>query len=347
MQDLAAPDGLAGEAAISPAPPSEPTEDDLLSAAYDKLTQEEPTVEDAPPEPVDEAPNSDADETETAEQVAKEPAEPPPSFLPGPVKEKWNDLDPAVREAIAQSQGEMSRKLADASRQMQGIGPIRDNLVEMSKEFPQLLNMKPQDVLSEMREMAVIGQQLQQDPIRTVLAVSEKYGITSQLAEFFNGKQVQPNNAAQQHVSQLQAEIRGLKAQLEQVGNPQYLQEQMSSFMAQTKTLDEVTNFAQSAEHWEKVEPHLPQIIPFVRDTMPGASNADILKASYEMAIQRLVPQATKPGGDEPPVTADPKKAEAALKAKSVNVQGSMSGKPRQMSEDEMLSAAFDRAQRR
>lgn len=347
MQDLAAPDGLAGEAAISPAPPSEPTEDDLLSAAYDKLTQEEPTVEDAPPEPVDEAPDSDANETETAEQAAKEPAEPPPSFLPGPVKEKWNDLDPAVREAIAQSQGEMSRKLADASRQMQGLGPMREKLIEISREYPQALNMKPEQVLDQAKQLMDIGRTLDERPLETLISIAEQKGVTGQLADFFNGRQVQPNNAARQHISQLQAEIRGLKAQLEQVGNPQYLQEQMSSFMAQTKTLDEVTNFAQSAEHWEKVEPHLPQIIPFVRDTMPGASNADILKASYEMAIQRLVPQATRPGGDEPPVTADPKKAEAALKAKSVNVQGSMSGKPRTMSEDELLSAAFDRAQRR
>lgn len=348
MQDLAAPDGPAGEADISPveAPNApEQSEDDALAAIYDKLT-EEPVAEEA--EAVtDEAPGEQDDATENEEQTAEEPAEPPPSFLPGAVKEKWKDLPPDVREAIAQSQGEMSRKLADASRQMQGIGPIRDNLVELSQEFPQLLNMKPQEVLAEMREMAVIGQHLHQDPVRTILAVAEKHGVTGQLAEFFNGKQVQPNSAPQQHIQQLQAEIRGLKQQLEQVGNPEYLQSQVSSFMEQQSAMNEVQSFAQKAEHWDKVEAHLPKIIPFVREAKPGASTADVLKASYEMAIQQLVPQAHPKAVEETAPQADPKRTEAALKAKSVNVQGSMSGKARSMSEDEMLAQIYDRAYKR
>jgi len=352
MQELASPEGLAGDEVISPVEtPStpEPSEDDALAAIYDKLT-EEPAADAPEPAVTDEAPDQQDDEAQIEEQTPQEPAEPPPSFLPGAVKEKWASLDPDVREAIAHSQGEMSRKLADATRQVQGIGPIRDSLTELSREFPQLLNMKPGEVVAEMREMAVIGQHLQQDPIRTLLAVAEKHGVTGQLAEFFNGKQVSPNsNAAQQHISTLQAEIRGLKQQLEQVGNPEYLQSQVSSFMEQQSAMNEVTSFAKSAEHWDKVEAHLPKIIPFVRDAKPGASTADILKASYEMAIQQLVPEARARGqaGEEPAITPDPRKAEAALKAKSVNVKGSMSGNPRKLSEDEMLAQVYDRAFKR
>lgn len=348
MQELASPDGLAGDEAIAPAETPEISEDDALSQIYDKLT-EEPQEDDEPV--TDEAAEQQDDEAETTEPAAEEPSEPPPSFLPGAVKEKWASLDPDVREAIASSQGEMSRKLADITRQNQGIAPIRDELSNMAQEFPQLLNMKPQDVLNEMRQLATIGQQLEQNPVKTLLEVAKQRGVDGQLAQYFRGEggqqAQQAPQQAQQHITQLQAEIRGLKQQLEQVGNPEYLQEQVSSLMQQQTAMGEVENFAKSAEHWDKAEPLLPKIIPIIRETKPGASNADILKASYEMAIQTLGLKAKAPAGDEPAAQPDPKKAEAALKAKSVNVQGSMSGKARQLTEDELLSKVFDQAMKR
>lgn len=330
MQELATPDGLAGDDAISPA---EYNEDEALSAVYDKLTEE--PVEDAP---LDEAPDQPDDQAQIDEPAAEAPA--PPSFLPGPVKEKWASLDPDVRDAIAHSQGEMSRKLADVTRQNHGIAPIRDELTSMAKEFPQLLNMRPEQVIGEMRQLAQIGQKLEQNPVQAILEVARQRGIEQQLAQVFSG---QKPTEGQNHITQLQAEIRSLKQQLSQVGNPEYLQEQVSTLMQQQSAMGEVQNFAQKAEHWDKVENILPKIIPFVRETKPGASATDILAASYDVAIQQLGLKAQAKAGDEPAPT-DPRKAEAAMKAKSVNVQGARTGKPRALSEDEMLAQVYDRA---
>lgn len=330
MQDLASPDGLAGDDAISPV---EYNEDDALAAVYDKLTEE--PVEDAP---LDEAADQFEDEAAVEEPVAE--VSPAPSFLPGAVKEKWASLDPDVRDAIANSQGEMSRKLADVTRQNQGIAPIRDELAGMAKEFPQLLNMRPEQVIGEMRQLAQIGQKLEQNPVQAILEVARQRGVEQQLAQIFRG---QKPAEGQNHITQLQAEIRGLKQQLSQVGNPEYLQEQVSTLMQQQSAMGEVQNFAQKAEHWDKVENILPKIIPFVRDTKPGASATDILAASYDVAIQQLGLKAQAKAGDEPANT-DPRKAEAAMKAKSVNVQGTRSGKARTLSEDEMLAQVYDRA---
>lgn len=48
-----------------------------------------------------------------------------------------------------------------------------------------------------------------------------------------------------------------------------------------------------------------------------------------------------------PPPVPDPKRTDAVLKAKSINVTGKQSGKARDLTEDEALAAAYDRAQAR
>lgn len=77
-----------------------------------------------------------------------------------------------------------------------------------------------------------------------------------------------------------------------------------------------------------------------------NASPKDVLKAAYELAVQRRMPdtKAKEPPVEEAKATPDPKRTEAAIKAKSVNVSSTTTGKEREMTEDEILSAAYRRA---
>ena len=81
----------------------------------------------------------------------------------------------------------------------------------------------------------------------------------------------------------------------------------------------------------------------------PQASATDILKAAYDAAVSRLVPEASKAQVEDASATdaeqPDPEKTKAALKAKSVNVKSTPNGKQRVLSEDEALAATWDRLQ--
>ena len=114
----------------------------------------------------------------------------------------------------------------------------------------------------------------------------------------------------------------------------------------EASTMNEIQAFAQSAEHWAEVEGHLPQFVALERELQPDGSNADILKAAYEAAVSRFVPEANRASQEAAQaVQVDPEKTKAARKAKSVNVRSQPSNKTRTLSEDEELAAVWDRAQ--
>lgn len=337
-QALAGEETLPVDAPIS----EEPTEDDALSAAYDKLTAEDP-VEEA----VEDAAPDQPDQEEVAEaETAEEPAPEAPSDLPAALKNHWKAIPEEARDAFVNSQREMSRKLAEAGRMTQGLSPIKDVLVKASQEIPHLMNMKPEQVASEVMELARMSQNFQQKPVETMLSLVKRHGLEQAMAQALSGQDVTQDA---RHTAALQNKIASLEKQLAQVSNPEYLREQVSSITAQERATDEVTRFAQSAEHWGDVEPHIPQIIPLMREKMPNGSNADILKASYELALQIYLPdaKAKAEAAEQAAARPDPEKAEAVKRAKSVNVSGQSSGKAREMTEDEIYSAAYERAARR
>jgi hypothetical protein len=329
MEIDATAQALAGEDLPVDAPINEQSEDDALAAAFDRLTAED--------EPDGEA--------EIEAETAEEPAPEPPSDLPAGLKAHWAKIPDEAREAVTASHRELSRKLSEAGRMTQGLSPIKDVLVEASRQMPHLMNMKPEQVAAEVMSLAKVSQDFTQRPVETMLGLIKQHGLERAMQQALSGQAV-TQDARQS--SALQNEIAQLKRQLSQVTNPDYLREQVSAVTMMENATAEVTRFAQGADHWEEVEPHLPKIIPIFRDKMHGASNADILKASYEMALDIYLPEAkAKAKAAVQAAQPDPVKAEAVKRAKSVNVQGQISGKARELSEDEMLAAVYERAQRK
>jgi len=312
------------------------------SAAFARATGGEP-VEDEPEAAVtEEAPVEAAEE---APEATKEPvvASPPPSELPSGVKGVWGDIPAQAREAIIESQREMGNKLADQGRFIQALNPIKDVLTRAAQEIPNLMNMRPEQVASEIMVLAKISKELEEKPVETLMGIVQKRGLGAQMAAALGG-QVAPDT---KYVTDLQNEVRTLQRKLEQVSDPNYLRTQVSQYTAETQAESLVTEFAATVEHWGEMEPHIPTYIPIVRSELgPNASAKDVLKAAYELAVQRRMPEtkAKEPPVDEAKVVPDPKKTEAAIKAKSVNVSSTTTGKQREMTEDEILSAAYRRA---
>lgn len=318
-------------------------EDAEYSAAFSRITGGEP-VEDDP-----EAVTTEGEATEVAAEApdaVTEPvvAAPPPSELPSGVKNVWGDIPAKAREAIVESQREMGNKLADQGRFIQALNPIKDVLTKAAQEIPNLMNMRPEQVASEIMVLAKISKELEERPLETIMGIVQKRGLGAQMAQALSGQAVTPDT---KYVTELQGELATLKRQLAQVSDPSFFRNQVTQITAETQAESLVSEFARTVDHWAEIEAHIPSYIPIVQSELgPNASHKDVLRAAYELAVQRRMPEAKakEPPVDEAKAVPDPKKTEAAIKAKSVNVSSTTTGKPREMTEDEILSAAYRRA---
>lgn len=304
-------------------------------AAFDKAMAETPAeAENSAPE---------ADEAPAEAEVAQEAVE-APTDVPVALRKHWSGLSEEARDAVLTSQREMSRKLSDMGRQVQGIAPIRDVLVEAAKANPAIMNMRPDELARDVMELAQYSAAFKSKPVETFMALAQKHGMTDALRQAFGG---QPQEA--QQTASLQNEIRTLKAQLAKAADPEFIREQVSAVTMQERVISDVQGFAAQQEHWSEVESFMPKVIPLVRDAMPDASAKDVLARAYDLALQTYRPdlKAKAQAAVEAAVVPDPERAKAALQAKSVNVTGRASGQARELTEEERYAAAYDRASRK
>lgn len=320
-------EGLAQSDAL---PAEEAKEDEAYAEIFRRATAGEPGR----------APEPDEQAEPPAPRAEPQP-EPAPSELPTAVREQWANIPKAARDAFLTSQREMSRKLSDMGRQVQGLSPIRDSLAAAAKEIPHLMNMRPEQVASEVMELAKISQLFNENPVETLIGLARKHGIERQLRAAVAGQPQQET----QHIKSLQTEISALKQQLGRVTDPNYLREQVTQVTQQERVGSEVMAFSQKAEHWAEVEALIPTLIPAIQAKLgEGASAKDVLEHTYELALQLYLPEKAKAKVAEQAADVPDPRSEQALKAKSVNVKGTITGKDRELSEDERLAMIYRRA---
>ena len=307
-------------------------------AAYDKAAGDA-TVEAAEPAP-------EAEEAPADVEAAPEAVE-APTDVPVALRKHWQALPEDARDAVLSSQREMSRKLSDMGRQVQGISPIRDVLVDAAKQNPAIMNMRPEELARDVMELAQFSAAFKSKPLETFITLANKHSMTDALRQALGG---QPQEAQQS--AALQTEIRALKAQLAKAADPEFIREQVMAVTQNERVLSDVQAFASTKPHWNEIEPYMPGFIQQTQQMAPGLSAKDTLEFAYDAAIQALQKirpdlKAPAQAAVEAAVTPDPERAKAAIQAKSVNVTGRTTGKPREMTEEEIYSAAYERASRK
>jgi hypothetical protein len=140
--------------------------------------------------------------------------------------------------------------------------------------------------------------------------------------------------------------VKNLKAQLSQFADPSAFDARISQAFTARETEKAVTDFAAAKkEHWNEVEGIIPALIPSVQQRLgEGASITDILDAAYDMAVHANPDLRAKvTAAAKAPAAHDPKRTEAARKAKSVNVVATSSGKARELSDRDRMLAVYNK----
>ena len=336
-EDTATPEGLADEEVVSEAPAQEGGGLDL-GALYDKLNAGDDETADEPDDTEEGADDS-------AEGEAEEPKPESvqiPSELPASIRKDWANLSEEARDAILTREREANRKLAEVGRMNSGLAPIRDELVNIARDFPDLADMKPQQVAKVLRETAQSFQKLNADPLNTLMGEIQRRGLTDAARQALGGQQPQQESM---HVSQLLQKIEGLERHIARISDPSVIDERVMQINQQQTVQGAVEELSRSAPHWAAVEEALPNFIQAAQAIMPNASPSEVLQEAYQMAVQRIVPETDRatPQAADKAATADPERTRAALKARAVNVNGKASGTPRPMTNREAMSATYDR----
>lgn len=324
-----------------------PNDEADLSALYDKLNEELP-AEDAPteqPETEEAAPEAVVEEPAADDEKQAESVE-VPSGLPAELKDQWAKMPAEARDAVLKDREGLHRKLSEMGRQVQGISPIRDALVQAVEKFPSLANMKPQDVAQQVFQLADIGQKLRDNPGQVLAQLAKRHGAEKALLQSLQGQNV-TQDARQ--VTTLQNEIQALKQQIARMADPEYLQQTITQVTSQQQVATSVQEFAEQSEHWATVEDHMPAYIQVAKAKLgEGAAPQAVLELAYTKAVEDFVGTKALPApAAEAPSAPDPEKTAKALAAKSVNVSSKPTGKSRPLTEEEELALVYDKASKR
>lgn len=334
------------------APMEEQSPRDAMSDAYDRAmaSEEETTVRDekgrfAPkggrPE-VEAAPEGEAAEEAAEAEAEAEAEEAPlamPTDLPKELAAHWAAIPEEARTAIAETQRRMASSLADLGRRARAFEPIQSAVMDAAKSNPDYMNMTPDQIAADLKELQATRSNLLRNPVQTMAQVAELLGVTDQLAAHFTG---QPQGQGRPRRAEPPITPQSIQAIVQQAIAQDRLQAEISTQQAALST--EVDTFAKSAEHWEAVAPSLARFVEIAQDqALPGTPEKDILEKAYTMAVNAFGLKASAKAAAPAPAKPDPRRAEAAIRAKSVNVTGK-AGKPSAVTAREAMAAAYDRA---
>lgn len=335
---------------------SEKTEEETEPAAEAvEAAEQEQAPEASESEKPAESADTDVPEGVSEASEASEAAIAAPEQAPKAIKDGWDKLPPEIQESIASRERELMLKMTDQGREMQRVKPLSDRLNTLIEKYPAFANETPENLVEGAVRLAAVQAELDKNPLPVILDVAQRYGLMGHLQQIFTGQQPTPEQSAN---LQLQQQVADLQRQMtEQTSNPPVdIDNLVNQSLNEREALNNVNQFASENEHYEVVEPYLPQFIQTVQSVHPGLSDAETLREAYNMAVNALPETRAKlnaPGTDSEadgqaeaqPAAQKPtsKRNVQAIKAAAINVSTSGPGKDAPKTEEQVLGEVWDR----
>lgn len=284
---------------------------------------------------------------DAGEQDAAAAIQPAPEHLPQAIKAAWEKIPAEARTAITHWQAEVGRKFGEQGRMLQAVKPIADRLNEAVTKFEDFRGMTPDQLAQGALELAAVQSRLNRAPVDTLIEIAEHYGALDGLKARLSG---QAAPAEGQQVQQLNQTIRQLQQKVDELSDPNRVDEHISTSMQRRDAAKALDDFAKGKEFYADVEDQLPAFIQMAWQVAgEGASMQDVLDTAYDMAVNAIPAVREKARAAEAKKAAqtDPKRTEAARKGQSVNVKSASNGKERPPSDEEAMASAYDRVMAR
>ncbi len=272
-----------------------------------------------------------AEEAKQTEQVAAQPVTLPANMTPD-MADIFEGMPPERAQKLTAWADKLHRQMSDQGRQLGALKPFNDVASSYPEYFERPGMPAPPDAFNR---MMAVQKLLDTDPIAGLRQIADAYGITEQ--SFGGGLATE--------AAQLRATIGELRQQISSMASPDAIRGQIESISRERSAADEVSRFAQSKPLYADVEAVLPDFVGLAKRQLgDGATPGALLERAYDMAVNALPETRAKQNAAAQAAPAANAKAEAAKKAASINIKGAPTGARQYASDEEAMSAAFDRA---
>jgi len=254
---------------------------------------------------------------------------------------EWSTLSPELQQKLTERSNELHSRMTDMGQQISRFKPLQEAAGEFAEYFNGNLTINGQSIspADGVRYLANIQRAMDRDPLPTLLSIADTYNLREELAKMFGG-QVQAVPAEQQvllrEIAELKQTIAGMQspAKIEQV-------------LEQRETDKEISRFASEKPLWNHVVSDLPFFIHKAKAQLgEGAGRLAVLDKAYTMAVEADPALRAQTQAAPRAAADDARKAEAAKRASSVNVTSTSSGKAREPSLDDELSAIWEKSRK-
>lgn len=258
--------------------------------------------------------------------------------------EDWKKIPGDVQTKIAAREQEIHARMSDQGRQISTLKPVYD-VFEQNKDMlegrttPDGRPVTPAFAAAFLLEAQ---RRIDENPIGSLIEMAERFGLRDHLRAALNGQlQYQPSTApaAAQAQSLSAADVAKIVKDT--------ITEDQSAHAAN----EEVARLSKDKPFYSEIpEDDMIHFIHRARAKLGNAaSNEAVFNSAYDMAVHadpalraKAAAATTNVNGNA--AAQEQKRKEAAKRASSVNVTSTSSGKGRELTEDELLAAAFEDA---
>lgn len=345
---------------ISEAPVATPSMEDEMGAIWDRIERDNgaardqsgkfaSTKEEAAPVEVAEEPLEGGEEG-AADRVAESST---PAAVEVPLPSNWRGLEDAwekipadIRPAVREHAERLHQQAAKLGQEVSAYKPIGEVIQKYKDYFGGSRgNYKPHEGIDYLFNLQ---RQMDDAPFDTLMQIADTYGLRQELATRFGagGEAVNPDTQS------LLTEIGQLKRMLQETSDPDkissLIDQKLNEDRVTTQVKEVISRTSKDMPLYAEVEAELPFFISKAWAKLGETASQDaVLKLGYDMAVNADPDLRGKVAAPKVAATnTDPARLAAAKNANQSNLRSTSPGKPRELTDDEALAAAWDKAQR-
>lgn len=293
-------------------------------------------------------------EEQTAEISTPAVDVPLPANMLG-LEDTWGKIPADLRGPIAAHMEKLHAKSSELGRTVSEYRPIGEALMEFKEYFDGTKGQyKPADAV---KFLFGLQRGMDEKPLETLIEIADRYHLRPALAKAFgqaaqagaDGQQAAPQS---DYTAALLSEIGNLKKTLADMAanaSPDRLNSAIEQKLKQTRTeeqtIDLISRTSKEMPLFDDVAE--PDMVHFINRSWEKlgttASQEAVLKSAYDMAVNADPDLRKKAAALANAAAPDPKQVADAKRANDANIRSTSTGKARDLTDDELLSAVYDK----
>lgn len=276
----------------------------------------------------------------------------PSNWQASEMKEAWAKIPAELHPVIAAHDAKLRETLGRQGNALQSWKPISDIITENKDYFDGTkAQYKPEDAIKAMFETV---RQLDTHPVETLVQIAKEYNVLDKLASAFrmDGEDVAATSTQNAALVAEISELRNTIRELQSGFKPEIVDERVSRILLEQSehaaAQDAISRTSKDMPLFDAVpEDDMVHYIHRAKAKLNGTGSKDaVLKLAYDMAVNADPDLRARAAALKGAAVTDAGKVAAQKAANATNLRSTSAGKPRELTEDELLGGIWDKHKR-